>query len=64
MPKKSPVSGFTKGTPLKSHKGWKGTWGTNFNAPGFNFAVDAHDEHSLEFWADHVPAQSSSALRA
>lgn len=44
--------GFIKGTPL-NHKGWKGTFGSSFNAPGFNFACAAHDEQALEFWSQY-----------
>jgi hypothetical protein len=48
------TQGFTKGTPL-SHKGWKGAWGNAANGPGFNFAVAANDEHSVEWWAQYTP---------
>jgi GNAT superfamily N-acetyltransferase len=47
--------GFTKGTPL-THEGWKGTWGTNHNEPGVNFACDIDDDQALEFWAWQCPS--------
>lgn len=44
--------GFTKGTPL-NHHAWKGTFGRAYDKPGFNFAVEATDEESIEFWSHH-----------